>query len=140
MKWEVEGMRKGRPGKWTLEAPSGDVARQKAEAAGVTLGRIEPIGQITSATVAMALSPRMRPARPRRPLAWIAACATCAIAFGAGGYLLGYQSARMPQTTRIEAPAASSNDPTANAVAAAAVEKANVDPRIKTGVSLRQRP
>jgi hypothetical protein len=137
MKWEVHGMRRGRPGKWSIEAPSGDIARQKAEAAGVTLGRVEPIGQITSAAVALALSPRLRPARPRR-LGWIAACAACAIAFGAGGYLLGYHFAPTvaPETARALAPAASSNDPTADAVAASAVEKANDPPRNKTGPGL----
>lgn len=122
MKWEVHGMRKGRPGKWTVEAPSSDIAREKAEAAGVTLGRVEQIGQITSATVALALSPRMRPGKPRRQAGWIAACIACAIAFGAGGYLLGYQSARIA-SPRVEATPASANEPTADAITAAAVEK-----------------
>lgn len=141
MKWEVHGMRRGRPGKWTVHAPSGDIARQKAESAGVTLERIEPIGQITSATVALALSPRMRPAKPR-PVGWIAACAACAIAFGVGGYLLGYHFAptAAPEPARVEAPAASSNDPTADAVAASAVEKAHDGPRDATGLDLKRRP
>jgi hypothetical protein len=142
MKWEVHGMRKGRPGKWSLEAPSSDIAWQKAEAAGVTLGRVEPIGQITSATVALALSPRMRPAKPRRPVGWIAACFACAAAFGAAGYLLGYHFAptAAPAAARAPAPAASSNDPTADAVTAAAVEKANDGPRNQTGLGLRRGP
>jgi hypothetical protein len=108
----------------------------------VTLERVEPIGQITSATVALALSPRMRPAKPRRPVGWIAACVVCATVFGAGGYLLGYYLAptAAPEAARAPAPAAKTTDATEDAVAASAVEKAHEGPRDKTEPGLKQKP
>lgn len=118
-------MRRGQPGRWMIEAPSEDRARYKAEAAGVTLERVDPVGQITSATMAFALAAGS-PARGRRsrqlPAAWIAACAACAAVFGTGGYFLGSHFA--PTATapvlHVQAPTATTGDPMANAIAAAA--------------------
>lgn len=113
MKWQVEGMRRGRPGRWTIDASSRESAEQKVEAAGVTLGRIEPIGQITSATVAMALSSGRR-AKARQPVGWIAACVACAVVFGAGGYFVGSYVAQTPApaTDRVAVPSALKSEPT----------------------------
>lgn len=124
MKWEVRGMRRGQPGRWMIEAPSEDRARHKAEAAGVTLERVDPVGQITSATMAFALAAGS-PARGRRPrelpAAWIAACAACAAVFGTGGFFLGSRLApAAAPTVQVQAPAATTGDPMANAIAAAA--------------------
>ena len=97
-------MRRGKPGRWTLEASSQESAEQKAQAAGVTLCRIDPIGQITSAAVAFALCPGTRSAEalPRRTVGWIAACVACAAFSGAGGYLLGSHFARTaPPATQV---------------------------------------
>lgn len=137
MKWQVEGMRRGKPGRWTIEASTRESAQEKAEIAGVTLGRIEPIGQITSATVALALAPGARQGKSRRsPVGWIAACIGCAAVFGAGGYLLGSHFAPPAEsaTTGANVPAASSNDPTANANRAA--WHANEGSRNKAEMSL----
>jgi hypothetical protein len=116
-------MRRGRPGRWTIEASTRESALYKVEAAGVTLAQVEPIGQITSAVVASALAPRgsRTPARPRRPVGWIAACAACAILFGAGGYWLGAHFAPVaaPATARVETSADARNAPITPAIAAA---------------------
>ena len=136
MRWQVQGMRRGRPGRWTVEASSSESARHKAEAAGVMLGRIDPIGQITAAAVAFALSPG-RPAKPRRPVGWIAASTACAAVFGGGGYLLGDYFARTtsPAMGR-EVPAEARDDRTANAVAATG--QAKDGSQNKTRVSFQQ--
>jgi hypothetical protein len=142
MKWEVRGMRRGRPGRWVLEAPSLEIAQQKAEVAGVTLAQVDSIGQITSAAVALALSPGGRPSRPKRPVGWIAACAACAAVFGAGGFLLGtyFPATAVPQAERAPVPAAASeNHPMDDAVAAAAATpgQPHDGPRNKPGASPR---
>jgi hypothetical protein len=123
MKWEVRGMRRGQPGRWMIEAPSEDRARHKAEAAGVTLERVDPIGQITSATMAFALaagSPGRGPRSRQLPAAWIAACAACAAVFGAGGYFLGARSAATDAFPIVHAQAAAgtASESTNNAILA----------------------
>lgn len=141
MKWEVRGMRRGRPGRWTIEASSRESALQKVEAAGVTLAQVEPIGQITSAVVASALAPggSRPPAKPPRPVGWIAACAVCSVVFGAGGYWVGAHSAGTgaTQTGRIEVPAESGNAPLGKAIAVAG--QGSDGPRNKTEVGSTSR-